>query len=101
MSLYCLSVCIYTCKQLEKTGCNEDSAAIIPCGDDAGVLVIADGVGGISGGDKASAIVINELNKRVINQSDPALLRDSILDGIEKANSNILSMGTGAGWMIW
>lgn len=94
------NVCIYTCKQGEKTGCNEDSAAIIPCGDDAGILVIADGLGGVSGGDKASAIVIDVLNNIAINQSDPVSLRDSILDGIERANSKILSMGTGSATTI-
>jgi len=93
-------ICTYTCKEREKSGCNEDSAALIPCGNSAGVLVIADGLGGVAGGDKASATMIRELDVTISNQPDPALLRDSILNSIESANRKILDMGTGSATTI-
>jgi len=94
------SVCIYTCKQPDKTSGNEDSAAIIPSGNDAGVLVVADGLGGLAGGDKASATVVNMINDAVKKQLDSTSLRGSILDGIEQANKTILAMGTGSATTI-
>jgi len=92
--------CIYTRKDRGKTGGNEDAAALIPCGEMAGVLAIADGLGGIAGGDKASSTAITVLANTVSRQCEPALLRDSILDSIEKANNTILEMGTGSATTI-
>ncbi|MBT8444529.1 MAG: hypothetical protein KJO13_07270, partial [Gammaproteobacteria bacterium] len=43
---------------LTKNGPNEDSAAIIPVNDNYMVLIVADGVGGIVGGRKASNLTI-------------------------------------------
>ena len=37
-----------------KSSPNEDSAIIIPCGENSVVIAVADGCGGMRGGDKAS-----------------------------------------------
>ena len=92
---------IYSCKAPDKTTSNEDSAGFIPCGLQAGVMAIADGLGGVAGGDKASQAAIIELTNTVTTQCTPhTSLRDGILDGIEKANQVILEMGTGAATTI-
>lgn len=84
---------------------NDDSAAIIytPCGSI--VMAVADGVGGAPLGYKASAIAMECLAESLTGSPfDPAMqsadLRPAILDGIEKANSEILDMGTGAATTI-
>lgn len=89
---------------------NDDSAAIIqtPCG--AMVMAVADGVGGAPLGYKASAIAMQCLvesltaSKPNANLPTPSQhlvdLRPAILDGIEKANAEILDMGTGAATTI-
>lgn len=69
----------------------------MPYSDDAGVLVIADGLGGLPGGDTASRTAINALSSTVTNATKSQLpLRDAILDGIEKANRQILNKSSGA-----
>jgi serine/threonine protein phosphatase PrpC len=84
---------------------NDDSAAIIctPCGSI--VMAVADGVGGAPLGYKASAIamqcLVESLNATCSELSQqPNDLRPAILDGIEKANAEILDMGTGAATTI-
>ncbi|MGD2054819.1 MAG: protein phosphatase 2C domain-containing protein [Gammaproteobacteria bacterium] len=74
---------------------NQDAAAVIPVGDKAVVLVIADGMGGAPSGDIAARLAILSLQKNLENASVD-LLRDAILDGIEKANKAILQLENGA-----
>lgn len=88
------SVCLYTVRSPGKDTCNEDAAAVIPCGVRAGVLAIADGLGGVTSSEKASAAVMTELEKTVSTLDDPAFLRDAILNAIENANLDIVSMTT-------
>jgi len=73
-----------------KDGPNEDSAAVIPVGDDAVVLVVADGVGGLPGGRNASNITVQTIRDSV-KKADAANLRTAILDGIEQANAKLVS----------
>jgi serine/threonine protein phosphatase PrpC len=76
---------------------NEDSAAIIPTGPDSSVLIVADGMGGERSGARASALAVTTLlqsiNESSRNRDD---LRPAILDGIERANQAIRSLGVGA-----
>jgi serine/threonine protein phosphatase PrpC len=88
---------VFTHRSPDKTTVNEDCAALIPYSDVAGILVIADGLGGQPGGDTASRTALNAISSTVnkaINSQLP--LRDAILDGIEKANRQILNQATGA-----
>jgi len=84
----------------EKQEPNDDSAAIVQTRDGAIVLAVADGVGGAPLGYRASAIAIECLVESVTEAETAGDLRPAILDGIEKANAEILDMGTGAATTI-
>jgi serine/threonine protein phosphatase PrpC len=88
---------VYTHRSPDKTTVNEDCAALIPFTQNAGLLLIADGLGGQPGGDTASRTAINTLSKTVTQANKSGVsLRDAVLDGIEKANRRILNTSTGA-----
>lgn len=87
---------------------NEDAAAVLgfePSGDGTpgdgtsggggGTLVIADGMGGVRGGEQASAAAIASVRKALAHSQGAA--RGAILDGIERANAAVLALGIGAG----
>jgi protein phosphatase len=76
-----------------KTGPNEDAAGVIPVGEDALVLAVADGVGGAPGGCDASTAAIETLQRALAARTDGEPLRDAIMDAIEKANKRILESG--------
>jgi len=77
---------------------NEDSAGVFDCKDNACVLAIADGMGGMPCGSEASKIAISSLGAS-LRQSGivESGFRGAILDGIETANASILALGVGAG----
>ena len=77
----------------DKAGPNEDASAVIPVGDDALVLAVADGVGGAPSGCEASSTAIETLQKALAARTDGEPLRDAIMDAIEKANLRILEVG--------
>ncbi len=83
---------------------NEDSMAVISVGDDSGVLIVADGMGGARAGGQASAIVIKCIASAIAAATESPEVRDDlrvpILDGIEQANSDILDLGVGAGTTV-
>ncbi|KAA5541751.1 SpoIIE family protein phosphatase [Roseiconus nitratireducens] len=79
---------------------NDDSAAVIRTRDGGIVLAVADGVGGAPLGYKASAIAMHCLAESLNESAEGADLRPAILDGIERANAEILDMGTGAATTI-
>jgi serine/threonine protein phosphatase PrpC len=68
---------------------NEDSAAILPV-DGGFVLVVADGIGGMSGGAEASTNAVKILVGAVA-KADREHKREAILDGFEKANAALRS----------
>ena len=76
----------------DKTGPNEDAAAVIPGAGNSLVLAVADGVGGSPGGNEASTIVMESLRKSVAAADTPPL-RGTILDAIEHANEALLQGG--------
>lgn len=88
---------VYTHRSPDKETVNEDCAALIPYNNDAGVLIIADGLGGQPGGDTASKTAINCLQKSIeaaATANQP--LREAILDGFENADKKIMSQSAGA-----
>lgn len=76
---------------------NEDTVAAIPYGPDAVVLVVADGVGGLPGGKRASETAVTVLADSLhLASRETMLLRTAILDGIEAANKSVLDIGNGS-----
>ena len=76
---------------------NEDAAALIPFGDQAGALVVADGMGGTPAGEHASRTAVRALEKALATaHRDGQMLRTAIMDGIEAANHAVQDLG-GAG----
>lgn len=77
---------------------NEDAAAVIPVDGQCGLLVVADGLGGVRSGDMASRFAVESLRDAVtdIDPGDEFLLRAAIVNGIEEANRRIMDTGIGA-----
>lgn len=95
------SVALCTVRSPEKTTVNEDAAALIPVSDQAAVLVVADGVGGMRGGAQASALAVESVARAVtVAAGENIDIRDAILNGIELANEEIRNLGIGAGSTI-
>ena len=90
---------VSTVASYNKPGPNEDSAAVIPVGDAAMVLVVADGVGGLPGGRAAANTAVKML-RDTVSKAAPDTLRTAILDGIEMTNAKLLSQGNGSATTI-
>ncbi len=89
---------IFTCGRPNKASANEDAVALIPWGPGAGVLIVADGLGGLPAGDQASGQAIEALQESLRG----AVRRGERLDGamppaIESANRKIIDSGSGGG----
>jgi len=86
---------LYSHRSPDKSGDNEDSAALIRFNEDSGVAVVADGLGGVAGGAEASRTVIETLVDEITSAQRSMTLRDIILNGIDAANRALLSRGLG------
>ena len=84
----------------EKDTPNEDSAAVFPLWQGAAVLVVADGVGGMKDGSRASAAAIRAFRKVLSEVRQGTDLRNPILDAIQQANANILRHAAGSATTI-
>ncbi|MEQ8313011.1 MAG: serine/threonine-protein phosphatase [Gammaproteobacteria bacterium] len=89
---------LYLQRRPGKDSENEDSAGIYALRDGDTVLAIADGMGGMPAGSKASGIIVKQLS-RVLSKSsrNSSEHREDILTGLEAANDEIQAMGVGAG----
>ena len=93
--------CASTSRAPDKETDNEDALGLIPCGNNAGVLVVADGLGGLPSGKQASSTAVRQISHNVIeNCSEQPVFREAILDGIEQANQLIMAHGSGSGTTI-
>lgn len=93
--------CAFTGRAPDKESDNEDALGLIPCGNNAGVLVVADGLGGLPSGKQAASIAVRQVSRNVIaNCSEQPVFREAILDGIEQANQRVMATGTGSGTTI-
>ena len=91
------SAVAWTRKDPRKESENEDTAAIIPYGSGAAVLVIADGAGGLPAGKRASLTAVTTLAASLQAAMDKTmLLRTAILNGIEAANEAVLGLANGS-----
>jgi serine/threonine protein phosphatase PrpC len=93
---------VFSTRSPSKVTPNEDSAALWPTGAGGGILAIADGLGGHAGGERASRLAVETVQKQL--QEALALpangqaesLRSAILNGIEAANASVRDLGCGA-----
>ena len=79
-----------------KSSVNEDAAAVFDVSDSTGVLVVADGAGGMQSGNAASSQAVKSMAERLLNLPDSSNLRAAVLDAIESANDRICAMGANA-----
>mgnify|MGYP002624621579 CR=1 FL=1 len=87
---------VFSTRSPRKATPNEDAIAVIPTGEKSGVLVIADGMGGMPGGRQASALAVREVARAVeAGAREGRELRSSILDAFERANRKVLEIGNG------
>lgn len=87
----------YTACAPDRASDNEDTVAGIPWGPDACVLVVADGVGGLPAGKRASALAVMTLAESLqVAQGRTTLLRTAVLNGIEAANDAIRAAANGS-----
>jgi serine/threonine protein phosphatase PrpC len=78
-----------------KTGPNEDALGLFQVDGSSGVFAVADGCGGMRGGELAAKLALQSLEESLAN-NDTSRLRAAILDGIEHANEAIRGLKLGA-----
>lgn len=101
MTRFCRGLAgIFSQRSPAKSTPNEDAAALLPWNDEAGVLVVADGVGGARSGDEAAKTAVDALRKTIASVTEASQLRPAILDGLERANQQILQDLAGAATTI-
>ena len=86
----------YTHRSPDKTSANEDSIALIAFNNDTGVMVVADGLGGLPTGSIASGIAVKCMEQVISVHDEESNVRDTILDGYEKANKKIIEKSNGS-----
>lgn len=87
---------VYSQPGPHKEGGNQDAAGWMSC-DGQLVLAVADGLGGMPGGARASGLAIEAMRAAVLEPEQPGSLRARILDGFERANREVLDLRLGAG----
>ncbi len=90
------TVYYYTRRDPEKQTPNEDAIGLLPVGDAAGVLLIADGCGGQANGQLASQLAVEALAEALRQCDQTTNLRTPILDGFDSAVLRVRQLGTGA-----
>ncbi|MFH1754387.1 MAG: protein phosphatase 2C domain-containing protein, partial [Candidatus Latescibacterota bacterium] len=76
---------------------NEDAAALFIVDEHRAVLALADGVGGIRGGELASSAAIQQLHAALGNGiPEDKGLRTCIIDAFENANQKVVDSGLGS-----
>lgn len=90
--------CVYSARCPGKDSANEDSAAVLPAGETAAVLVVADGLGGAAAGEHASRLAVERMRGAIeaANETETPL-RSAIINGLEQANNAVRELGVGAG----
>jgi serine/threonine protein phosphatase PrpC len=93
------TVAVLSARRPGKTTPNEDAAAVIAAGDGSGVLVVADGCGGMASGEQAARLAIEALTEHIAAAAAPEgpPIRTAILDAVEAANRAVMDLRNGAG----
>lgn len=91
------AVCVHTRRDPTSDGTNEDALGIFPLGPSSGLIVLADGAGGLPAGAEAAQLAIAEIARCLRSaRQEPGNLRSPILDGIENANRAVLERRSGS-----
>ena len=85
----------YTARAPDKLTVNEDTVGVLRVGDNAAVLALADGAGGMPAGKKASQTAVETFLYSVAASEEETLL-GAVMRSIEKANQAVLSMLNGS-----
>jgi serine/threonine protein phosphatase PrpC len=89
---------VFSQRHPERGGPNQDAAMLLSLPGDRCVLALADGMGGLPGGEDAAATALRALANSVRARNEEGTdLRVGILDGIEAGNRAILESGAGSG----
>ncbi len=93
--------CAVSRRSPSKESFNEDAVGIIRVDEETVVFAIADGCGGMRGGEQASSLALQVLAESIErNESGADRLRIAILDGIEEANLAVQELRIGAACTI-
>ena len=88
---------VYSQRAPFKVTPNEDTAALLYAGDDSGVIVVADGCGGMAHGEIAARLAVEALQEQVrLTSAAGPTLRSAILDGMESANRAVCELSSSA-----
>jgi len=92
---------VFSIRSPAKSTPNEDVAAILGFDEEAGLLVICDGVGGSPLGGVAARVATEEIQAHLQSAAGSGQsLREAILNGLESANRMVLGLGQGAATTI-
>ena len=90
------SVAAFTASNPARDGDNQDGAALIGVDDARAILAVADGLGGQRWGAEAAEQALKALASCVADAAADTGLRAAVLDGFERANSQVTQLGVGA-----
>lgn len=76
---------------------NEDSAAVISVAEGVTVLAVADGAGGMRAGADASRTAIMGIARTLEEWTEPASLRERILEAFDRVNRELIEAALGSG----
>ncbi len=85
----------YTARAPDKLTVNEDTVGVLRLSEDAAVLALADGAGGMPAGKKASQTAVETFLYSVAAREEETLL-GSVMRSIERANQAVLGMLNGS-----
>ena len=91
-------VVVYTKRSPHKQTENEDSLGVFTLGEHDCAIAVADGMGGMPCGAQASKIIIESLQHAFADATESEFgYREPMLNGIDEASNQIVSLGVGAG----
>jgi len=97
LSLLNGTACVFAHRAPGSEVVSEDAIALVPFDATSGVIVIADGAGGLPAGEEASRLVVESIRDAVDRaRGDGENLRGAILNGIESASLAIRERGQGS-----
>jgi serine/threonine protein phosphatase PrpC len=88
---------VFTARSPVRQTANQDGALVAKLPFGALIIAVADGCGGLPGGDEAAAAAIGAMRDAVLEADSPEALTGAIIAGFDRANHAILDLRIGAG----